>query len=107
MGDIVRDTYRALDQQRKQEAATRRLEAMKDFADAQDAAAKDGRWVLRRHTITHYSLEHRERKCRLNLYPGKRRLYWDKERPKGPHLKVERDWTLMDIVRAALERKDY
>ena len=105
--DMIRETYRALRWKQKQDAAAARIEAMREFAAARDLAEQGGRWVLRQHGIAHYSLEHKERKCRLNVYPGNRRLYWDKERPKGPHLKVESNWTLTDIVRAALAREDW
>ena len=40
----------------------------------------------------------------LNIYPGNRRLYHDQNR-MGPFLSVPDDWTLLDVVRAAVERE--
>lgn len=36
----------------------------------------------------------------VNLYPSTGRIYQDANRP-GPYLRVPRNWTLLDVVRAA------
>jgi len=71
------------------------------FQEAQ-MLAQSGGLLLCRFTSVHYQLSPRDRSWVLNIYPSNRRLYHDKSRP-GPFLRVRANWTLLDVVTAALE----
>ena len=99
MGDTA-ETYRAMKQLEKQRNAARRDVAAAAFPSIrQHAAEHDLR--LTRHTEAHYQLAPVDRSWILDIYPGKRRLYSDRKKV-APHLSVPEDWTLMDVVEAAI-----
>ena len=82
--------------------AARRDQAAIDWTKA-FIAAKDSGMTLKRCTDQHYQLSH-PHGWLLNIYPGNRRLYHDKNRAKGPFLNVPHDWTLPDVVNAAAKQ---
>lgn len=68
--------------------------------------ANDNNFVLKQHSQIHYSLNFIQGgkvKWRLNIYPSNQRLYSDPNH-RGPFIKVNRPWTLVDVVRAATEK---
>lgn len=52
------------------------------------------------HTDVHYQLS--TGTWLLNIHPGNKRLYWDRQWKRGPFLAVEGEWTLVDVVKAAI-----
>ena len=96
----IRDTYRALAAQTKQERASRR-----DFAAAAFPVVSRYAWEydlrLRRFTESHYQLSPMDWSWILNIYPGNRRLYSDRTKV-APYLNVPDNWGLMDVVKAAI-----
>jgi len=81
--------------------AARRGQAAIDWTKA-FIAAKDSGMTLKQHSDQHYQLSHPDGWL-LNIYPGNRRLYHDKNR-KGPFLQVPLEWTLLDVVNAAAKQ---
>lgn len=79
----------------------RRAEATTEFDEACQLARANG-LRLRCCSDAHYQLKHVCKDWLLNIYPGNRRLYHDPQR-MGPFLRVPDDWTLIDIVRAAVK----
>jgi len=71
------------------------------YVQAQQKAAQAG-LLLKKHTNVHYSLQSQTHGWRLNIYPGNRRLYYDRQHNKPPFLKVEPNWNLLDVVDAAI-----
>ena len=94
------EIYKLLQQDRIQEGAARREAGKEHFAAAHQLAAQAG-LVLAQHTDVHYGLQSPSGWL-LNVYPGNRRLYHDRQRPKPPFLKLKPDWNLLDVVRAAI-----
>lgn len=76
-----------------------------EFEEARVLAASVGLRLVRRHS-NQYQLSHPRRRWLLNIYPTNCRLYYDKNRPKGPYLDFAGvRWTLLDVVRAAVEQE--
>jgi hypothetical protein len=92
--------------------AQNREAAGEQFHEAERIAKAHG-LLLTRHTGTHYSLtkrnDFREIVWRLNIYPGNRRLWWDRNHGKPPFylpFNLGQPWTLLDVVRAAVEAQE-
>ena len=92
--------YKVLQQEKVRDGASRRATNKELFGAARQLAAQSG-MVLEQHTEVHYGLKS-PAGWLLNIYPGNRRLYHDRQRPKPPFLKIKPDWTLIDVVRAAI-----
>jgi len=75
------------------------------FREARIKAAHAG-MALEQHSEVHYSLQSSPDESgkywRLNIYPGNRRLYHDRQHAKPPFLKVPPDWNLMDVIDSAI-----
>lgn len=84
----------------RQHRASRREAATAEFPVAL-ALAKANGLSLRRCNDSHYQLAF-GRQWLINIYPGNARLWHDPHR-KGPFLRVE-EWSLVNVVRAAIER---
>jgi len=81
--------------------AERRQLAAEQFDAAQRLADLHG-LVLRRCTESHYQLSLHNGWLQ-NIYPGNCRLYWDRQHEKPPWLHLPDNWSLLDVVRAAVE----
>jgi hypothetical protein len=92
--------FKALQQERAKEGAARRNASKEHYALARQFAAQAD-MTLTQHTEIHYSLQSPAGWI-LNIYPGNRRLYHDRNCPKPPFLKIKPDWTLIDVVQAAI-----
>jgi len=79
-----------------------RSEAGDEFEQAQTLAEKNG-MLMRKCSESHYQLKSECDNWLVNIYPGNRRLYHDKNR-MGPYLKVPYDWGLLDVVIAASKK---
>jgi hypothetical protein len=97
----VGDLYRDIGECRVTEGIVRRRAASDDFQSALRRCNAVG-LLLKRHNATHYSLTHPVKAWRLNIHPGNRRIYMDRNRPKAPFLKLPEDWSLEDVVTAAI-----
>ncbi len=77
------------------------------FGEAQKLAHQHG-LDLERHSPTHYSLTKKrgpEIVWRLNIYPGNRRLWWDRNFKMPFFVPVlDMAWGLLDVVKAAIEK---
>jgi len=100
MGREDYEVFKLLQQDRIQEGAERRAVSNNEFGAASQLATQSG-MTLVRHSEVHYQLRG-QAGWLLNIYPGNRRLYHDRNRPKPPYLKVDPNWTLIDIVRTAI-----
>jgi len=79
----------------------RRILAGGGFGEAKKLAKSVG-LVLVKHSPVHYALRQKGKGgWILNIYPGNRRLYHDRKRPKPPYLDLPEKWTLRDVVAAA------
>ncbi len=103
------DTLRA---ERSLARAQNREAAGEQFHEAHRLAVEYG-LLLNRHTNQHYSLtkrnDSREIVWHLNIYPGNRRLWWDRNHGKPPFylpFNLGQPWTLLDVVRAAIEAQE-
>lgn len=94
------EVYKVLQQERMRDGASRRAANKELFGAARQLAAQAG-LTLVQHTEVHYGLKG-PTGWLLNIYPGNRRLYHDRQKPKPPFLKMKPDWTLLDVVRAAI-----
>ena len=84
------------------EARSERTDVAGRQYDAAAELATAGGFTLVRHTPVHYQLWPDDKRWILNIYPSNRRLYHD-PRKRGPFLRVSDDWTLLDVVMAAVE----
>ena len=96
------DDWRALKKERQESGCAQRAIADASFQHACQIARKGG-LQLNRHSEAHYSIEHPTKKWRLNIYPGNRRIWMDRNRPKAPYVNVEYDWQLLDVVKFLAE----
>ena len=97
------DGYRALDELRKRDGKRRRTRADADFDEAAQYA-RDHVMILKDcGDGIHYQL-YGPGGWLLDIYPGNQRLYRPHRLPRAPFLRiaVEDEWTLMDVVKAAV-----
>lgn len=94
------EMYAALKELDKQRRADLATAAAADFSAACELAVQHG-LILKRHTDWHYTLQAKGGWL-VNLYPSKHRICFSKDR-RGPFLKVSPDWTLLEVVIAAIE----
>jgi len=94
------EPFKLLQKERQQERAEARLVSDENFASASQLATQSG-MILVRHTDVHYQLQSQSGWL-LNIYPGNRRLYHDRNKPKPPYLNIPPNWTLIDVVHAAI-----
>lgn len=92
-------TYLSPEQSAKKRAQ-RTDAASGQFQEARELANKHG-LQLRQCDEIHYQLRPRDRTWLLNIYPSNRRMYHDPHNP-GPFLRMKDDWTLLDVVKAAI-----
>lgn len=100
------EIYKVLRAERAKEGEKRRQSALQNYREAANLANQVG-WHLKCHSEVHYSLRKpQENSWILNIYPGNRRLYYDQNKPRGPFLKLEEEWTLLDVVLAAIQQNN-
>lgn len=106
MSSIDYEVYKLLREERAKEGEARRQRALGSYHAAMQLAGQVG-WIFNRHSEVHYSLRKPQgNSWILNIYPGNRRLYYDQNKPKGPYLKLNNDWTLVDVVQAAIRQSN-
>ena len=89
---------RKLEEENKAES---RQNSVNLYVEAAKLAKQVG-WILRKHTDAHYSLWESAEGFLLNIYPGNERLYYDYKKKKGPFLKLEINWNILDVIKAAI-----
>ncbi len=93
--------YRDMRRYKQAEGRERASRAIVDYPAAKVEAELFGMRLISQTTGHHYALERDH--WRINLYPGNQRIYHDRNRP-GPFLEnVPEPWSLMDIVRSAIQ----
>ena len=96
------DIYKVLRAKRAKEGEQRRQEALKVYHAATQLATQVG-WLFICHSEVHYSLRKPQgNSWILNIYPGNRKTVYDQNKPRGPNLKLKSDWTLLEVVQAAI-----
>lgn len=95
------EVFKLLRQERSLDGSARREVNARLYGQARQKAAQAG-LVLEQHTDVHYSLQSQMHGWRLNIYPGNRRLYHDRQHKKPPFLKVPPEWNLLDVIDAAI-----
>lgn len=95
------ETFDKAEWSRQKQARSDR--AQRDFMAAAQLAIDNGLTLLR-HTPIHFQLKSPQGWI-INLFPSNRRIYSNKGNARGPFLNVPYEWTLMDVVRAAIEVK--
>ena len=104
IGDYWKDVSPLLKREAEQRAQGRRDDAESLFSAARAIAAKNG-LLLKKHTDVHYQLRWPDGAI-LDIYPGRGRLYSNPARkPRSPRLTVPDEWTLVDVVNAAVAAK--
>jgi len=89
----------------RHEKAVNRFLAGTDFKEAMRLASRNN-LLLKRHSDTHYSLSpHGKGGWKLNIYPSNRRLYFDKKVQRPKYMQLPTEWTLHDVVTAAIGKK--
>jgi hypothetical protein len=91
----IAETFKAMREQRQEDGRDRRSAATRMYDVACELADQAG-MDLKRNSETHYTLFAGQ--FRYQLYPGNRRIMRD----PGPHLKLPANWTLLDVVNAAI-----
>lgn len=96
--------YLSLEQSQEKRAA--RMDVAGGQSDEAARLAADAGLTLIRQTEVHYQLYPKGCRWLLNIYPSNRRLYRDPNKPeKVPFLRIPDRWTLLDVVRAACEKR--
>jgi hypothetical protein len=96
------EVYKSLREERAEESRRNREQSTDEFSIAARLASANG-LALRRHSDSHYALEHIADGWLINVYPGNQRLYMDQQRPKAPYLRLRGElWNLADVVSAAI-----
>lgn len=100
------EIYKVLRAERAKEGEKRRQSALQGYKEAAALANQVG-WIFKCHSEIHYSLRKpQENSWLLNIYPGNRRLYYDRNKPRGPRLKLKDNWKLVDVVLAAIQQNN-
>ena len=100
----IAENYAAMKELRKRDGERRRNRADADCAEA-EAYARDHGLLLKYCGDAHFQLYGPiGNGWLLDIYPGNQRLYRPNRLPRAPYLRidVEDEWTLMDVVRAAV-----
>jgi len=99
------EVYKLIAERERIRKGERRDLAAAAFPDIRSRAEEHGLRLVR-HTEAHYQLRPADGSWILNICPGNRRLYSDPKKV-APWLSVPVDWTLLDVVNAAIaaERK--
>ena len=94
------NTYRAIAEHVKNRSHLSRNEAEGQFRRAAELASNNGMRLLRR-SHDHYQLIG-PASCPFlqNIYPGNRRLYYDRNHKKPPFVDLPSEWSLRDVVKA-------
>lgn len=95
------ELFKALQQKKQQESVDRRILGNVDFEEASKLASQAGMTFVK-HSEIHYQLRGKTGWV-LNVYPGNRRIFHDRNHLRPPYLKIQSDWTLIDIVNAAID----
>jgi hypothetical protein len=102
MGAEDYEGLKAFRNEKQARGADRRAEAELSFPAARDLARSEG-MDLYRHDAGHYALSHPSGWL-MNIFPGNRRLYSDRNRPVAPPFIPASeipDFTLEQVVKAA------
>lgn len=100
------EIYKILRDEKTKKGEQRRQFALKDYENAATLAKQVG-WEFICHSEAHYSLRNpQENSWILNVYPGNRRLYYDPNKPKGSFLNLNDNWSLTDVVFAAIHQNN-
>lgn len=81
------------------EGEERRQKSAALFNEARKISVDAG-LILKQHSLVHYSLTSIQDGWISNIYPGNRRLYYDRNKSKPPHVNLPLDWNLLDVVNA-------
>jgi hypothetical protein len=101
------EAFQAMRAERQSRGQANRNRAVGDFEAARELAQRHG-LALVQYSDTHYALiryANGKARWRHYIYPGNQRICMDRQMPKkAPYLKLpEDDWTLIDVVKAAIE----
>lgn len=92
-------------QEKREEKAENLKDSLAVLLEAKKLAAENN-LVLEQHSQWHYSLtlmKNGARKWRINVYPSNQRIWWDRRCGKAPFLDLPVGWTLLDVVKKAVE----
>ena len=100
------DVFQAIRADRQARGQANRERAIGDFETARALAQQHG-LALVQYGEVHYALiryANGKALWRHHLYPGNQRICMDRHMPaRAPFLKVPADWTLADVVKAAIK----
>jgi len=100
------DVFQAIRADRQARGQAKRERAIEDLETARALAHKHS-LALVQYGEVHYALiryANGKALWRHHLYPGNQRICMDRHMPaRAPFLKVPFDWTLMDVVKAAIK----
>lgn len=92
------EIYRQLRTEKIQQGEERRQKATADY-DQAVLVAKGFDMKLVRHSEIHYTLRPANNGWLLNIYPGNKRLYYDRKYGKPPFIPLPLNWSLVDVVK--------
>jgi hypothetical protein len=95
------EIFREIRKRRSANSLTQRERADKEYVEAAQLASEHALHLIQ-HTFVHYQLKKPGEWC-YDIYPGNRRIYKKKD-SKTPFLKLPADWTLIDVVKAAINK---
>lgn len=96
----IGDVYKAIKEVDRQDRESNREAALSQFELAQELAERHGMIFVQR-TESHYQLSRDG--WLINVYPGNRRIYADRNKVRAPYLSVPDEWNLMDVIEAAVK----
>ena len=96
------EVYKTLRKEEEKDKEDSIQKSAKLYEKAVNLAVKAG-WRLRKHSDIHYSLWESAEGWLLNIYPGNGRLYYDFRKKKGPFLKLNIEWNLLDVIESAIK----
>ena len=100
--DDTNEMWRAHHKDRKRASNKRRGKAEQSFSALKSLAMQKG-LAFAQHSDTHFALAYGKMGWLWNIYPGNRRIFVDEAHgATTPRLDVGYEWTLEDIVRAAI-----
>ena len=100
------EMWREHDKRKKAASRKRRGKAEQSFSALQSLAMQKG-LALAQHSDTHFALAYGKMGWLWNIYPGNRRIFVDEAHGAAtPRLDVPHEWTLGDVVRAAVALRE-
>jgi hypothetical protein len=96
------EVFSIIKKEQQQAGCLNRQRAIRDFKEASILAARNGLRLSKCNGGMRYRLE-KSSVWMKDIYPGNGRIYCPNQQKKGPYFRIPGEWSLIDVVRAAIQ----